>query len=584
MTSWADKAKAGAPPPTSDQRLKSLADAYAKYEHTPKTVLREALGYYVDVLPEVPGIARPLVEHTIVICVDTESYTLNTDQMTELGLAYISRKTAQKVGAPGPHGQKLQEALQFFHFRIAEHAHLRSNREDSKGPLGNRFGHTRFITFRELREVLEYQFNQEIESNDPELKGCKRPVVLVGHALEHDVENAKKEGLNYNFLDNLSIVAKIDTQALARETKDWIPPHDMRTNEIGLKVLIEKLGFQHLDDHTACNDAARTMMCGVHMILPNELRISDSPTMQEVADRVENQSKFTSPAPYGTALCCTRCGWRDHSIEDCTAAVTCAACVKWYKGPGRDEIIHSHIETYCLRVAKTKAWSRRYRDASIKHRNFGKPFPSAVLQGPGDDAHPWSTFPFWPLKKWDDILVGLSMASYNPRLRQPPLFARNLEAALGGLPVPTTGSWITLASRRSSSDSTVTRSGVASSKSSSPAPPPTADESAVAVTSSALLAPSGSSSWFDDFPALGGSTVASTPAATSTQAPVPASATTVKREVKMSDMRRRHRGGARGEFGRGRSSGGSSGGGGGGGGGGSAASTSAGGAWDAWND
>ncbi|KAF3037084.1 hypothetical protein E8E12_004486 [Didymella heteroderae] len=245
-------------PPSPEQRLKALTDFYKTL--SPSMILSEGLGCYSPRLIKTPLEAVPLVEHILVICVDTESYTMNTDQMTELGIAYISRRTAKGVGPPGPHGWRLQEALKFLHLRVVEHAHLKSNRLDSKGPLGNRFGTTTFASFEELRHILSDIFNQVIETDNPVLKGCKRPVILVGHALRHDTENTNKPGLEYNLEDNLTLVAKVDTQALAREKKVWVPPVGMETNEIGLRVMIENLGFKHIDDHTACNDAARTMM------------------------------------------------------------------------------------------------------------------------------------------------------------------------------------------------------------------------------------------------------------------------------------------------------------------------------------
>ena len=508
--------------PKPDERLRALRTAYQ--ELSPLTMLREALGYFGDeALPGTPAIGAPLVKHMIVICVDTESHTLNTDMMTELGMSYVSRKNARAVGNPGPHGWRLQEALKFFHFRIAEHAHLKSNRENSLGPLGNRFGKTRFTTFQELRVILEQMFNKEIETTDPELKGCKCPIVLVGHALKHDLENAKKEGLNYEFADNSTIVAKVDTQALARQVKLWIPPPEMWTNEIGLRVLIEKLGFKHLDDHTACNDAARTMMCAIHMVLPENLLESDNPSMQAVADRVEKRSLYTSPAPYGTVLCCIRCGWRDHSAEVCTANVTCAACTRFDAGPDREQNVHSHIETYCPHVARFKAWARRFRDASKKHGANLKAFPDAVRSGPGPDAHPWSTWPReirWPLKDLSDVLVGMNMTRQSPQLREPPAFARNMQIALGDFPIPPTGSWVMVSPHGSINPMTATASSAAPLRSSS---------MSMGALSSAFPATNGnttSTTAFPSLPAPNGTAAASTPAA-------------ARRETTMSEQRGR---------------------------------------------
>lgn len=343
--------------PSPEQRLRSLRSYYRTLP--PSKILSEALGCYSPMLLGTPLDAAPLVEHTVVICVDTESYTMNTDQMTELGLVYISRKSAKSVGSPGPHGWKLQEALKFLHFRVVEHAHLKSNRLDSRGPLGNRFGTTTFASFSELRQILDHLMNQHIETDDPALRGCKCPVILVGHALKHDTENANKQGLRYNLDDNLTLVAKVDTQALARETKLWKPPVGMATNEIGLRKMINELQFQHFDDHTACNDAARTMMCAIHMVLPDSLQQSDEPTMQVVANRVEERSKASSGMPYGSEHCCIRCAGRDHSANDCNSKVRCAACDRFDCGDDRETNIASHIETYCPHVAKFKAWLRR---------------------------------------------------------------------------------------------------------------------------------------------------------------------------------------------------------------------------------
>lgn len=437
--SWAAKAAEAQTPkaPTPEDRLAALAEFYCTLSQ--KAILEEALGKNNLPHPKTPEIARKLVEHTVVICVDTESHTLNTDQMTELGMNYVSRKTVRELGNPGPHGHKIQEALRFFHFRVVEHAHLKSNRVDSLGPLGNRFGYTRFLTFLELRVILHHLFNQVIATDDAELKGCKHPIVLVGHALKHDTENTSKKGLEYDIDANTTVVAKVDTQALAREVGLWIPPADMKTNEIGLRVMIERLGFAHLDDHTACNDAARTMMCAICMIMPEKLRQGTFPTMQQVADRVEALSRITSPPSFGTEKCCTRCGDRDHSLDTCSASVRCEACDRFDIGLDCENAVTSHIEMYCPHVARFKAWARRYRDAMIKKRA-----PAAdIAVGPGD-AHPWSTWPpslKWSLRELSDVLVGFNLITHDQQFSEPPAHVRNLASALDGLPVPPTGNW-----------------------------------------------------------------------------------------------------------------------------------------------
>jgi hypothetical protein len=430
--------------PNPQERMKALKDYYINKPLD--MVLLEALGAYKNPMPDTPVDGLPLVEHMIIICIDTESDTNNTDRLTEVGINTFKRTDGQVVRSnPGPHGVKTMEQIQFLHFRIVEHAHLISNREGALGALGNRFGHTKFATFEETRTILHHLFNQPIQSDQPELKGCMRPVVLVGHALRHDIENGTKEGLDYDFAANSTIVARIDTQPLARDLKVWVPPAEFRTNDIGLRVLIhEKAGFLHLDDHTASNDAARTMLCAIWMVVPESFKGPNQPrTMQEVANRIEmlsQRDEARSPNPYGSVFCCVKCGGRGHPVEACCATVWCGACSRFDTGPNRDQDVASHIETYCPHVAKFKAWARRYKDAWMKNREKNRPFSAEVLAGPGLDAHPFSTWTKpgrdWPLSHLDEVLHGMAMST------EPTPFVYNLQSALGGLCVPSGGDWV----------------------------------------------------------------------------------------------------------------------------------------------
>jgi hypothetical protein len=525
--------------PSPEQRLRALAGFFKTLP--PSKILKQALGFYDPYLLQTPTDAMPLLNHILTICVDTESYTMNTDQMTELGLIYISYKTAKAAHPSGPHGWKLQEALKFLHFRVVEHAHLKSNRLDSSGPLGNRFGNTTFTSFAELRVILDDLMNQEIQTTDPALKGCKRPVILVGHALRHDTENTNKQGLEYNLDDHVTLVAKIDTQALAREAGVWVPLVGEETNEIGLRRMIENLGFQHLDDHTACNDAARTMMCAVHMILPEALQQADDPTMQAVTDRVEARSKATSGAPYGTEHCCIRCAGRDHSVKTCQAVgIRCAACDRFDVGEGREANITSHIETFCQHVAKFKAWLRRYLDA----RRKGKQPKPEVAAGPGPDSHPWSTWPTsvgWPLAQLSDAKYASDIIELNPQWQQPATFVYNMQAALGGIALPSTGTWVPSSSGSSTVGATSTATSIA---------PPAPNRMSMASLSSDLPVLSNGTSSSGVFPTVA---THSSPAPMSTSVgPASGAALQVTQSISRGRGRGGHvRGGGRGGLSRG---------------------------------
>jgi hypothetical protein len=96
-------------------------------------ILLESLAYRSAPDDRIPEIAKAIVPHTRLICIDTESFTSNTDAMTEFGLAQISYQHAKAVKEPGPHGHEILKQLQFLHFRIVEHAHLKSYQEGSVG-------------------------------------------------------------------------------------------------------------------------------------------------------------------------------------------------------------------------------------------------------------------------------------------------------------------------------------------------------------------------------------------------------------------------------------------------------------------
>jgi hypothetical protein len=68
------------------------------------------------------------------------------------------------------------------------------------GADGDKLGKSRFVTFAEAREILEQIFNQLIVSDDSNLAGLKRPVVLVGHASRQDKDSIH-ENLGANWYE-----------------------------------------------------------------------------------------------------------------------------------------------------------------------------------------------------------------------------------------------------------------------------------------------------------------------------------------------------------------------------------------------
>lgn len=399
--------------------MRELREFLAK--QPPSAILRDTLGF-----PSLSGVnyatqhakerIATLLDHAVVIGIDTEAWTKNTNEMTEIGLAVYEKKdmvqmqkqstseekeeSTEERGAVeyihlGPFGEHLLNKITFHHLRIVETAHLHTNAPWLRGADGNRFGHSRFVTFAEARTVLDSFFHQPISpppslttSNpDPSpntalLSGLK-PIILLGHAMFHDLTNCRTHGLQYDWAAHGTVVAAIDTQPLAKATRTWCDPA-APSNDVGLETLTRALGFEHRDAHTACNDAARTVMCAVLMVLPGSCKEKgeEGMAMQDVAWRIEEGSRERAVPEWGSGEVCTRCGGRDHGGnkgEVCRVEVWCAACRR-YDSEEADECWTTHIEQYCPHVAEYNAWVRR-RDDAVRKGN-------TVPRGPPVDSHP----------------------------------------------------------------------------------------------------------------------------------------------------------------------------------------------------
>jgi len=422
--SWAAVASCPKPPPTPKDRYEALISTY---DAKPlRLVLLEVLGLLRSPLCSEDSPATPLVEHCVVVCVDTEAWTTNTDAMTEIGLVVAEYKDGKSLnGDVGEYAENVLKKMQYHHLRICENAHLRTNADWMRGPEGNRFGQSRFVTFAEARSILDEVLNQPIVSDSSNLAGLKRPIILIGHALAHDKDNVRKNGLNYDFKQHGSVVKEIDTQKMVKETLAWVDSR-CANNDIGLDTLCEEVfGFAHDDPHTALNDAARTLICGVNLALRNWTKKNKTEkTIQEVARELEQYTQDTFESTWGTKFCCTRCGDRNHRNQnDCKTPVHCASCERFDEKTDdvgeayKKENTYSHIEQYCIHAAEFNGWKRRVYDAHRKR--------NSLPAGPPPGSHPPSEWRGrWPMATPSDVLVP----------EPPPPFIRPILHTQGDVP------------------------------------------------------------------------------------------------------------------------------------------------------
>lgn len=297
---------------------------------------------------------KAIIDHTILVTLDAEHWSVNTLEMTELGICTLSRQDVLPLGSNfGDHGENYLRAAKYYFFRVQEKLHLLKTNPNSQGEAGNHFGEARFVTFSDLRSILRDIFDQDI----PGMPGCKKPVVLLGHAGAGDLKNiAEGKDISFDIFALGTVLRSINTQKLSQDLNFWLAKEGAR-----LEHLVAKLNFTHADPHTAGNDSARTLMSAIYMTLPLAAHQNQPRSMQQVADDLETftQTNFHAFGPgggYGTPIYCWKCASLDHTTDDCIATgLSCTECIS--RGLFTDA--GDHVALHCPTVAQEESEERR---------------------------------------------------------------------------------------------------------------------------------------------------------------------------------------------------------------------------------
>jgi len=292
-------------------------------------ILRYGLGFD---LPDAPALAKD----TVVIVMDCEKFEHEPRCLTEFGLHTFTRKEmATALSNPGPHGENLLRQVWYYHIRLLETAHYVNRTFCPGNPEKNHFGNTRFTTDQQAKDFLTESFSWPI-NNVPGAGKC--PVILLGHAVDNDVDMLRELGVDPSVISN--VVAIIDTQKIARTQG----VHG-RGDKIGLQALMEHYDVDFRDGHTAGNDAAYTMIGALQMVMKTELRDNTTRSLQEIVNDLEVFSKGFHP-DIGIANHCTRCGRKDHNRTECYGRIErCKKCLK----ANKTAAAYTHITKLCTR-------------------------------------------------------------------------------------------------------------------------------------------------------------------------------------------------------------------------------------------
>ncbi|KAF9697722.1 hypothetical protein EKO04_004467 [Ascochyta lentis] len=283
-------------PSTAMRQLKAFLN---RPDISDAAIIRHCLGR--ENLPGAPSLA----ENMIVIAFDVESWIHDTILLTEIGFCIFDSREKRKIELAGPHGENLLESMYWYHVRIQGHAHLINPTGD---PETNRFGTTRFLTIPEARNMLIECFSRAISDERPELGNC--PVVVLGHTLPTDLPKFLP-AVGFDYLKVGTVVKQIGTQNMARSTGYW------PGQPVGLDRLVKDiLGFEYRDQHTTCNHISMTVIAAVQMVLPDELKVGQSKSLQDVVDHTEKVSKKIEWS-HGSVTYCLRCNKRGNFKNQC---------------------------------------------------------------------------------------------------------------------------------------------------------------------------------------------------------------------------------------------------------------------------
>ncbi|KAF2438182.1 hypothetical protein P171DRAFT_372528, partial [Karstenula rhodostoma CBS 690.94] len=229
--------------------------------------------------------APPLAECTLVVCLDTEGWVSDADStaLKEVGMNTFESRDMTALTSPGPWGVNILNNVYFYFARVLKHAHLRNKNFSAGDPDTNRFGLQRFLDDTEVIQFLKSTFEWPLDKDTDDGRVC--PVVLLGHAVENDVEKLEKL-LQFTARN---IVKQIDTQVIARDVGHWNHP----ANQIGLQRLVGDMGFAFRDPHTASNDAAYTTISAIQLIIDDQFKGAVQPcTLQSVINDLERNSEY----------------------------------------------------------------------------------------------------------------------------------------------------------------------------------------------------------------------------------------------------------------------------------------------------
>jgi hypothetical protein len=253
---------------------------------------------------------------------DAEWYEHDNTYVTELGIPTMDPTFVQDRSSPyGPLRSMVTQ-----HVRIKENAHLINSELCPGCPEKFRFGTTSFADMEQAKTTLLDSFIRY------DARGNLRPVTLIGHAVDNDVQMIK-ERFHLDIEQLGVVVAMVDTQVLAVEANLIQPSRKIRWTNLLVKFTITEK-YLH--------NAGNAIMCMMVAALAMQMDVPGFDHGKAYAALKAHQ--LTRPSSEEKALC-IRCNSTSHPATECRLITQCTICASHsvhFKTAG------THQTTKCL--------------------------------------------------------------------------------------------------------------------------------------------------------------------------------------------------------------------------------------------
>lgn len=201
----------------------------------------------------------PFWNEAVFISVDVEVHEVSHSHVTEISISTLDTRDLIGV-APGTNGEEWQSRIQSRHLRVKEYGNHANHLYVRGCPANFEFGTSEWVAKDDLSSAVQACFALPSFFNGADKKQL-RPLVLVGHSLDSDIQYLKLANVHIQgdsgisqFVDRIDVAASFQLLGGEKEPRS-------------LGTVARELGMTGWNLHNAGNDARYTLQALVAMLI-----------------------------------------------------------------------------------------------------------------------------------------------------------------------------------------------------------------------------------------------------------------------------------------------------------------------------